>query len=100
MYLKREDTLEANNGKLYSVVWEQCSQPMQAKLRAHQEFEGLERTNDGVGLLIAIKSVMHHFNNTTHPYASMHKAQRALYTMVQGKGATDHDYECCRGHRS
>ena len=62
-FIKREETLEENIRRLYSLIIGKCSEVMKAKVKGHPNFEALNRTFDGLGLLIAIKSIIYKFNS-------------------------------------
>ena len=51
---------QQNRQKLFSLVWQQCTEPMHAKIRAHREYLGIELTLDGVELLRVIMLDSYH----------------------------------------
>jgi hypothetical protein len=54
-YVKWIDQRETSIQTLYSLVWDQCTDAMQAKVEADAGFNALSTSNDGIELLKIIK---------------------------------------------
>mmetsp|Transcript_36995 Transcript_36995/g.52267 ORF Transcript_36995/g.52267 Transcript_36995/m.52267 type:complete len:1117 (-) Transcript_36995:618-3968(-) len=91
LHVKREMVLEEGIQKLYSVVWGQCTDAMQARLEGIREHGAIAATLDGIGLLKEIKSVAFQFENQKYQPVSVHMAVRRFYLMSQGN-SNNHDY--------
>jgi hypothetical protein len=48
---------QENCQKLFSLVWQQCAEPMHAKIRAHRDCQAIKQTLNGVDLLRVIKLI-------------------------------------------
>ena len=46
-----------NRQKLFSLVWQQCTEPMHAKIKAHREYQTIEQALNGIDLLRVIKLI-------------------------------------------
>jgi hypothetical protein len=46
-----------NHKKLYSLVWQQSTEPLLAKVRANRDFPAIESSSDGINLLRVIKLI-------------------------------------------
>ena len=57
-HVTRVRMLRENSASLFSVIWSQCSKPMQSKVRTADVFETVERSSDFLGLLKEIKSIV------------------------------------------
>ena len=63
---KLQSQLE-NRQKIFSLVWQQCTEAMHAKVKAHREFKTIELALDGIELLRIIKLIC--FNIEDEKYA-------------------------------
>lgn len=91
-YVKRLDQLEENIRTLYSLIWGQCSEVMQAKLEAMPEYAVASNDNDGVELLKLVKTISFNFQSQKYLHQAVHEAKRRFYTQYQGKTATAQEY--------
>jgi hypothetical protein len=46
-----------NRQKVYSLVWQQCTESMHAKIKAHSHFKTIEQALNGIDLLRIIKLI-------------------------------------------
>ena len=46
-----------NRQKLFSLVWQQCTESMHAKIKAHREYQTIEQALNGIDLLRVIKLI-------------------------------------------
>ena len=65
---------------------------MKAKLKGLPSFEILNRTFDGLGLLMAIKSIIYKFNSQQYLCHALHESMRRIYIFQQGKQMTASTY--------
>ncbi len=64
---------------------------MQAKIRAHREYQGIELTLDGVELLRVIKLICFNIEDEKYIPQKVHETKAAFYRLRQGK-ASDQEY--------
>jgi hypothetical protein len=46
-----------NRNKVYSLVWQQCTESMHAKIKSHRDYQVIEQSLDGIELLRVIKLI-------------------------------------------
>ncbi len=76
---------EENRQKLFSLVWQQCTESMHAKLRAHREYTTIELELNGVGLLRIIKLICFNIEDEKYIPQKVHESKAAFYALKQGR---------------
>ena len=67
---------------LYSIVLGQCSEGLEQKVRSHEDFE--EAAQDGIALLIIVRSITHAFEDRTNKAHQIVKMKTKLMKFRQG----------------
>jgi hypothetical protein len=88
-YCKRKDTYISNKIALYSVVWSQCSEVMQARLKSSKDFESMNDDSDSLALLLEIKGIAYRFEAQSNLYLALTNAKTAIYAYQQGPNETN-----------
>ena len=88
----RESKYESNKTKLYSIIWGQCSDNMQARLHGIPNFDEMDRSRNVLTLLREIKAVTFDFESQQYLPMSLHNATNKYFTMKQGKNESLVDY--------
>ena len=84
LYVMRLQQLEDNIQKLYSVVWGQCTELLQAKLEALPDFKSrIKDKYDGIELLKSIQVIMYKFEDNKYLYENLYNAWRSYYALRQ-----------------
>ena len=92
IYLKREETLEENLAKAYSLIYENyCDTIMQIRVKEHPDFQ-TTILNDPIKLLEAIAKLMHEPIRAHFGYISMMEAHRRLLCTRQREKESLLDY--------
>ena len=92
IYLKREETLEENLAKAYSLIYENyCDTIMQIRVKEHPDFQ-TTILNDPIKLLEAIAKLMHEPIRAQFGYISMMEAHRRLLCCRQRERESLLDY--------
>ena len=92
-YTDRLMSLQDNTIAMYSVVWGQCSQNMQAKIKSEKDYEAKsEGTNCVIWLLQTVKSIMYLFEGQTYIFEALSTARHTLESYRQGDGQTVVDF--------
>ena len=91
-YVKRTTYIEENNKTLYSLVWGQCTDIMQQKVRSSEGFDVTMKTKNGVGLLTAIKNIAFSFEGQKYHPLSLLEAKKRFLNQVQGRTVTTQAY--------
>ena len=91
-HVTRVRMLRENSASLFSVIWSQCSKPMQSKVKTADAFDLIEKTSDFLGLLMEIKCISYKFETQGYIYSSLHEAKRAYFKVYQFRHETDSEY--------
>ena len=82
-YLKSKKYLDDNVKTLYNLVWGQCTDTMQQKIEGLDTYEEMEASQDGIGLLIAIKDTSYNYQSQKYRIESVNEALYRLMTLRQ-----------------
>ena len=91
-YVKRKVTLEDNMQALFSIVWGQCSDAMQAKLTGLSTYESIEEECDCAKLLKEIKGITFKFEAQRNPYFALDDAMIKYFTYYQMPGDSNAEH--------
>jgi hypothetical protein len=91
-YVKQLDQRDINIQTLYSLVWGQCTDAMQAKVEATSRFNTISANNDGIELLKTIKQVSYNFQSQKYLPHAVHEAKRRFFLLNQGRQSTVLEY--------
>jgi hypothetical protein len=74
-----------NRQKVFSLVWQQCTESMNAKIKARRYYQVIDEELNGIELLRVIKLIF--FNNEDIKYApqKLHVTKAAFYALKQGR---------------
>jgi hypothetical protein len=81
-----------NRQKVFSLVWQQCTESMHAKIKAHREYQSIETKLDGIDLLRVIKLICFDIEDEKYIPQKVHESKAAFYALKQGKD-TDQAYQ-------
>jgi hypothetical protein len=87
-FVKRELYFEENMQTLYSLIWEQCSDVMQARVEALGDYDTMSKLGDLLALLKAIKPQAYNFQSQKNKANALHDAKRRLLMMCQDRHTT------------
>ena len=73
-----------NRNKVYSLVWQQCTESMHAKIKSHRDY--------GIGLLRVIKLICFNIEDEKYAPQKVHESKAAFYALRQGRD-TDQAYQ-------
>ena len=91
-HIRREQTLEEELGRMYGVIWAQCSPDMKTAIEAEEEYATAKNDRDPIVLLEIIRQILFDSNTKKcNPYVTMRSAKRKLYTLFQNNMSLD-DY--------
>ncbi len=91
-YLSRQEKLEDNLRSIYSLVWGQCSNEMQAKLQALDGYDNADKNCDCIWLLTQIKGVMFKFEGQKEIFHAHVEARSRLETLKQKDSETTNSF--------
>jgi hypothetical protein len=85
-YVKHNHVLQSNLATVYAIIWGQCSENMQVRVKAHKGYETKSGANDCLWLLTSIRSVTLKFDSTKFSYISLLSAQHSFLKCKQEPG--------------
>ena len=88
-YIKKRDKIGANLKKLFSLVWEQCTELMRTKLQQMPSFDEINGHQDAIGLIKLIKGLTFKFDVKQYSPMAMVHIDTRLYKFTQGSQVTD-----------
>lgn len=91
-YVKGKNTYKNNKVALYSVIWAQCSEAMQTKVKSDSNFTAIHEGSDSLALVKVIKGIAYKFETQKNTYLSLDDAKTAFYTRRQGAEESPSDY--------
>ena len=90
LYLKRDDILDENLQKTYSLIFGQCTNLLKRKLKSSVNWDAMPSTYDMFALLEAIKTIIYKLKYQKYLPLSLHNAKK-IYNFRQGT-MTNPDY--------
>ena len=81
--LYQRHMLDANLKNLWSIVWGQCTEVMQAKLKADDAFDGLKANSDSLGLIKVIKQLSYNSESQKYELQLLYEATKQFYNCRQ-----------------
>ena len=84
-YIEQKKLLADNLHTVYAVAWGQCSDMIQAKVRAATGFKEKDKACDCIWLLHMIQAITYKYNNDMDWFVSWCKARLELETKTQQK---------------
>jgi hypothetical protein len=74
---------------LYSIIWGQCSEAMQAKVQSDNYYNDMNEDCDSLELIKVIKGIAYKFESQKNIYLALDNAKCAFYTYHQGADKTN-----------
>jgi hypothetical protein len=74
-----------NRQKIFSLVWQQCTESMHAKIKAHRDYHAIEQALNGIELLRIIKLICFNIEDEKYVPQKVHETKSAFYALRQGK---------------
>ena len=88
-YAKRKEMLDSNLRTLYSLIWGQCSEALQNKIKEIPTFEIMNIGSDPIALLKAIRAVAYHFEHTKWKMQALQEAMVRFHKLRQARKETN-----------
>ena len=89
---KRVSEYNENKCSLYVLIWGQCSDPMQAKVKASSYYSTMASNYNSLDLLLIIKGIAYRFESQGNLHVAMREAKTNIYTYRQGKEESNTAY--------
>ena len=91
-FADREDQYDKNKEALFSIIWAQCSDSMQAKVRMCKDYKRIRRSQDCLALLKEIQGITYKFESQRYPYEAYFDAMLSFFQNRQHKNQSNSDY--------
>lgn len=91
-YVKRVILLGENIKSVYSLIFGQCTEALQAKLAGQQDSKKISEQGDVIALLQNIKATMFSFQGQKHDAHALSDARRHFYALRQDKHTSCQQY--------
>jgi hypothetical protein len=72
-----------NRQKVFSLVWQQCTESMQAKIKAHRDYKTIEQALDGIELLRVIKLICFNIEDEKYVPQKVYETKAILYPQTR-----------------
>lgn len=76
MHVARKESYLRNKCALYSFIWGQCSENIQAKIKTTGNYKDMVAEDDSLQLLKAIKRISYKFETQENIYIALHHKQK------------------------
>jgi hypothetical protein len=80
-FVKNKRNYKSNKVMLHSVIWGQCSEAMQAKVKTDPSFQTIHDNSDSLALIKIIKGIAYKFESQQNMYLALDNAKSAFYTL-------------------
>jgi hypothetical protein len=74
-----------NRQKVFSLVWQQCTESMHAKMKAQRGYYAIEQALNGIELLRIIKLICFNIEDEKYIPQNVHETKAAFYVLKQGR---------------
>jgi hypothetical protein len=74
-----------NCQKVFSLVWQQCTESMHAKIKAHCDYQTIKQALNGINLLHVIKLICFNIEDERYAPQKVHETKAAFYALRQGR---------------
>lgn len=82
-YIIREDTLQDNLAKTFSLIWGQCTDNLKAKLESITDWKTIHHEKDALRLIQEVKNIIYKFEDQSYPMHSLFRANETVYLIKQ-----------------
>jgi hypothetical protein len=81
-----------NRQNVFSLMWQQYTEPMHAKIKAHQDYHVIEEELNGIELLRVIKLICSNIEDEKYAPQKVHETKAVFYALKQGR-YSDQEYQ-------
>jgi hypothetical protein len=82
-----------NRQKVFSLVWQQCTESMHAKIKAHRDYTAIEQERNGIDLLQVIKLICLDIEDENYVPQKVHETKPPFYALVRQGRDSDQTYQ-------
>jgi hypothetical protein len=79
LYVKRRETYNIDRCALYSVLWGQCSEAMQVKIKSADSYNTMDHNSNSLELIKVIKGAAYKFESQQNIYLTLDNAKCTFY---------------------
>ena len=92
LYATQIRAYRSNKCALFSLVWGQCSESMQSKVKSSNGYDEMVDSNDSLALLKTIKGISYKFESQDNIYLALDDAKSSFYSYHQGSDESNAFY--------
>ena len=81
-----------NKEALYAIIWGQCSDSMQSRLKASDDYEDISENRQCLELLSEIKGITYTFETQRYPHEALFDVLVSFYQNCQHKHQSNTEY--------
>jgi hypothetical protein len=74
-----------NRQKVFSLIWQQCTESMHAKIKANRDYKTIKDDLKGIDLLRLIKLICFNIEDEKYVPEKVHKTKADFYSLKQGR---------------
>jgi hypothetical protein len=74
-----------NHLKVFALVWQQCTESMHSKIKAHRDYQVIEEELNGIELLRVIKLIFFNIEDEKYAPHKVHETKASFYALNQGR---------------
>ena len=86
-YVKRKQNLANHKEKAYWIIWDQCSEPLQNKIKNSPKWPNISANQNCIDLVKLIKMLVYKYEEDQYMPLSIFNAKSAFYMFNQGNMA-------------
>jgi hypothetical protein len=89
LFMEKREWYVENECTLYSVIWSQCSEAMQAKIKSVPGYQVMNEDANSLSLLQEIKGIAYKFESQKKIYVAINLAKKSFFSTRQAQHETN-----------
>jgi Zinc knuckle len=89
LFMEKREWYVENKCTLYSVIWSQCSEAMQAKIKSVPGYQVMNEDANSLSLLQEIKGIAYKFESQKNIYVAINLAKKSFFSTRQAQHETN-----------
>jgi hypothetical protein len=89
LFMEKREWYVENKCTMYSVIWSQCSEAMQAKIKSVPGYQTMNEDANSLSLLQEIKGIAYKFESQKNIYVAINLAKKSFFSTRQAQHETN-----------
>jgi Reverse transcriptase (RNA-dependent DNA polymerase) len=89
LFMEKREWYTENKCTLYAVIWSQCSEAMQAKIKSAPTYQTMNDDANSLTLLTEIKGIAYKFESQKNIYIAINLAKKSFFATRQAPNETN-----------